>query len=122
MIRQQYIFSGLVNRVIDGDTYDITLDLGFYVSHRIRVRLKGVDTPEVYGSNASAVGKVVSDYVRQILEGRFVTVQTYKNAPTTYNRWEADVYFDRVDQEGKVIESGLNLAEHLVKQGYARLV
>jgi micrococcal nuclease len=49
MIRQQYIFSGLVNRVIDGDTYDITLDLGFYVSHRIRVRLKGVDTPEVYG-------------------------------------------------------------------------
>jgi endonuclease YncB( thermonuclease family) len=49
MVRQQYIFSGLVNRAIDGDTYDITLDLGFYVSHPIRVRLKGVDTPEVYG-------------------------------------------------------------------------
>ena len=122
MIRQQYIFSGLVNRVIDGDTYDVTLDLGFYVSHRIRVRLKGVDTPEVYGSNASAAGKAASEYVRKMLEGRSVTVQTYKNAPTTYNRWEADVYFDRVDQQGQVIESDLNLAEHLVKQGYATMV
>ncbi len=122
MIRQQYIFSGLVSRVIDGDTYDVTLDLGFYVSHRIRVRLKGVDTPEIYGSNASAAGKTASEYVRQILEGRSVTVQTYKNAPTTYNRWEADIYFDRVDPGGKVIESDLNLAEHLVKQGYATIV
>lgn len=122
MIRQQYIFSGLVNRVIDGDTYDVSLDLGFYVCHRIRVRLKGVDTPEVYGSNASVAGKAASEYVRQILEGRSVTVQTYKNAPTTYNRWEADIYFDRVDQGGQVIESGLNLAEHLVKQGYATIV
>ena len=35
-----------VNRVIDGDTIDVTIDLGFDIFHQTRVRLYGINTPE----------------------------------------------------------------------------
>ena len=35
-----------LERVVDGDTIDVTLDLGFDVCTRQRVRLLGIDTPE----------------------------------------------------------------------------
>ena len=35
-----------INRVIDGDTIDVTLDLGFNLTKKERVRIAGVDTPE----------------------------------------------------------------------------
>ena len=35
-----------INRVVDGDTIDVTLDLGFSLTKKERVRIAGVDTPE----------------------------------------------------------------------------
>jgi len=39
-----------LDRVIDGDTVDLEIDLGFKIKHRVRVRLKDVDTPELRGA------------------------------------------------------------------------
>ena len=41
-----YEYGCTVERVVDGDTIDVTLDLGFSVSYSSRVRLYGIDTPE----------------------------------------------------------------------------
>ena len=35
-----------INRVVDGDTIDVTIDLGFDLTKKERVRVAGVDTPE----------------------------------------------------------------------------
>ena len=35
-----------INRVVDGDTIDVTIDLGFDLQKKERVRIAGVDTPE----------------------------------------------------------------------------
>ena len=35
-----------VTRVVDGDTIDVNIDLGFSVWHKARVRMLGIDTPE----------------------------------------------------------------------------
>ena len=35
-----------VTRVVDGDTIDVEVDLGFDIIHRARVRMMGIDTPE----------------------------------------------------------------------------
>ena len=35
-----------VNKVVDGDTIDVTIDLGFDIHYSSRVRLAGIDTPE----------------------------------------------------------------------------
>ena len=41
-----------VHKVVDGDTLDLELDLGFSISIRQRVRLKGIDTPEIASKDA----------------------------------------------------------------------
>jgi micrococcal nuclease len=45
-VKPNYIYSAVVTRVVDGDTLDLTLDLGFSIFHHARVRLAGIDTPE----------------------------------------------------------------------------
>lgn len=41
-----YEYKATVDRVVDGDTVDFIVDLGFSVKIKIRTRLSGVDTPE----------------------------------------------------------------------------
>ncbi len=108
-----FTYRGSIHRVVDGDTYDVILDLGFCIAHKIRVRLRGVDTPEIYGNKASSEGKIASDYVKTLIEGQDVTITTYKSAPTSFNRWEADVILKK---------DSINIAEHLVEKGFAKKV
>ncbi len=61
---EAFIYNAELERVVDGDTIDITIDLGFNVKlHKQRCRLAGIDTPEsrtkdlaekVLGKKASA--------------------------------------------------------------------
>ena len=49
------IFKGVVERIVDGDTLTIRVDLGFSISHVIRVRLytvKAPELPKIEGMNA----------------------------------------------------------------------
>ena len=41
-----YEYAAKVDRVVDGDTVDVTLDLGFSIQYQARVRLLGINTPE----------------------------------------------------------------------------
>ena len=41
-----YEYNAIINRVVDGDTVDVTIDLGFSVWKKIRVRMEGINTPE----------------------------------------------------------------------------
>jgi micrococcal nuclease len=42
-----YEYKAKLDRVIDGDTVDCYIDLGFNITVKERVRLKGIDTPEI---------------------------------------------------------------------------
>lgn len=44
-----FAYRGRLERVVDGDTFDLVVDLGFHLERQIRVRLVGVDTAEIYG-------------------------------------------------------------------------
>ena len=41
-----YEYNAKVDRVVDGDTIDCTIDLGFSTWKKIRVRMEGINTPE----------------------------------------------------------------------------
>lgn len=56
-----------LDRVVDGDTLDLRVDLGFKAYKKIRVRLLGVDTAEIFG-----VSKDTDEYKRGIQQKRFV--------------------------------------------------
>ena len=46
-----YIFQFPINtyRVVDGDTVEVNLDLGFKIKHEVDIRINGINTPEVRG-------------------------------------------------------------------------
>ena len=60
-----------INRVVDGDTIDVTIDLGFDLSKKERVRVAGVDTPEKRTRNLEekALGLDSTDWIKEKLEG-----------------------------------------------------
>lgn len=57
-----------VLRVIDGDTFEALVDLGFGIEQKFKIRLDGVDTPEVNTDE----GKMAKEFVRQLIEGKQV--------------------------------------------------
>ena len=42
----RYFYRVTLDRIVDGDTVDVVIDLGFDVLHKARIRLHGVNTPE----------------------------------------------------------------------------
>lgn len=49
MATDEYAFPAQVTHLVDGDTLDVRVDLGFEIQTVERVRIRGVDTAEVYG-------------------------------------------------------------------------
>ena len=43
---ERFWYGATVLKVVDGDTIELMVDLGFSVHHKIRVRLYGINTPE----------------------------------------------------------------------------
>jgi endonuclease YncB( thermonuclease family) len=87
-----FVYSCKVLNVVDGDTIDIELDLGFNIKMKERVRLLDVDTPEVFGPNAEAAGSIASDFTkkwiddRQKINNRFAYHSIRYNARDKYGR------------------------------------
>ena len=97
-----YTYSAIVERVIDGDTIDVSIDLGFKISHRIRLRLAGIDAAEV----SSERGKVTRDMLRATLDGRRVKITTY--SPDKYGRYLAEVWVEsEVSINRQLIDNGV---------------
>lgn len=84
-------YNAVVENVVDGDTVDLSIDLGFDIWHKARVRLLGIDTPEKWYE----YGKVVKAYVEEQLE--FKTVQISSTKPDKYGRYLVDIYVDGME-------------------------
>lgn len=91
----QYRVHDIVN-VIDGDTVDACLDLGFGISATVRIRVANIDTPEVFGRNADPVaGPAATEFTTTWLaEQPGLTVQTFKGSASSvgigdgaFGRW-----------------------------------
>ena len=81
--------------VVDGDTLDIRIDLGFDISIRERVRLHEVNTPEVYGKKSLTEGEaglIASNFTKQWVaenrnsDGYFIYTSRKYNARDKYGR------------------------------------
>ena len=119
-----YQYKAQVKAVIDADTIDVLIDLGFGVHTMQRLRLYGIDAPEM----KTEAGKVAKEYVKSVLLGAdasmFVYVRTLKDKKDKYGRKLAVLYFDPVsmllDQDESKIEmmaSSFNL--QIVRNGHA---
>lgn len=101
-------YRGVVNAIIDGDTYSIVLDVGFYVYPVIEVRLQDVNTPEIVGTEHEQ-GIAAREFVRGILDGKPVIVVTQLDATgqdkMSFVRYVAEVAIASVEQNRNTITS-----------------
>ncbi len=65
-----YEYKALVDRVVDGDTIDVTIDLGFKTWKKVRVRMEGINTPEsrTRDLEEKKLGLAAKDRLVEILE------------------------------------------------------
>ncbi|MFY9153986.1 MAG: thermonuclease family protein [Prolixibacteraceae bacterium] len=93
-----YQYSALVRKVIDGDTLEIDIDLGLSTwIHNERIRLFGVNTPEVYGVKKGSPewdeGNKASEFAKSVLkENNEIRIETIKDKKEKYGRYLALVY------------------------------
>jgi micrococcal nuclease len=74
-----YEYAAKIDRVVDGDTVDVTLDLGFSIRYQARVRLLGINAPESRTRDKAekALGLAAKDYVIDWCEAQeVIKIQT----------------------------------------------
>lgn len=115
MIKETYIYDAVVKKVIDGDTLDLEIDLGFNTWIYERIRLYDVDTPEIFGRNASEAGAHAKMFVIDWLPIDFkVTIDSRKYDPRgKYGRVLADIYKpnDETSLNDALREAGFDKAQ-----------
>jgi micrococcal nuclease len=114
-----YWYQGKVLRVVDGDTVDVEFDLGMNTFVRERVRLYGIDTPEIFGMKKESEefkrGMAAKDFVEARLMNKPVWLHTHKDKTGKYGRYLADIFFQ--DEDGKHVNIGkLLLEDDLAKE------
>jgi micrococcal nuclease len=101
-----------VDNVVDGDTIDVLIDLGFDILFQSRVRLAGIDTPESRTKDLAekALGLESKEYLKKHLkDAKSVVIKTEKmNSSEKYGRILGWVYVngDTISLNDKMINDG----------------
>ena len=107
-----------INKVVDGDTIDVTLDLGFSLTKKERVRIAGVDTPEkrTRDKEEKALGIDATNWMKEKL------TETIKGDEELVIRTEL---VGGVGKYGRLLgwiytgDGTISLNEQMITQGYA---
>lgn len=93
-------------RVIDGDTVEAELDLGFSVSTKVRIRLARINAPEM----STAEGVVSKKWLESTLDGKEIIVRTRKlksgNEHDPYGRYLGELFVGDLNVNDLSVEKG----------------
>ena len=99
-----YEYYTKIEKVVDGDTVDVFIDLGFSVWHKERIRLVGIDTAE----KNTPFGKATKQLLVNTIEGKKVKLQVSK--PDKYGRYLGTIFLN--DSE--------SINDQMIKYGIAK--
>ena len=106
-----YEYSAICDRVIDGDTIDARVDLGFNVWTFVRVRLYEIDAPESRTRNEEEKlqGLRSKAYLKAIMDGCGGKIVLKSHGVGKFGRCLGTIYVH-----------GENINERLIQEGYAK--
>lgn len=112
-----YTYVAEVARVVDADTFLLTIDVGFNDWLDGRVRLRGIDAPEI----TTALGRRAYRYVKKALGSRPVVIKSYKEEK--YGRYLIDLFYmkKKVADPHVIAREGIFLNQELLDLGLAKL-
>lgn len=91
-----YEYKATITNIVDGDTFDLCVDVGFTITVNIRARLLDMDTPEKFGKEKE-YGLIMKDYAIRNFLGKTVTIKSHKDASAktdSFGRWLVSVTLD----------------------------
>jgi micrococcal nuclease len=104
-----YEYKCTIDRVVDGDTVDATLDLGFSVLYKSRVRLFGIDTPESRTRNKDekARGKLAAKFLSDAIDkADTVVIRTeLRDSRGKFGRVLGTIVCDGIDINNNMVEN-----------------
>lgn len=104
-----YSYKAKIINIVDGDTVDAEIDVGFKIKIIHRLRLLHIDTEEMNSKDTQLkeLAKAAKTYLIENLLNQTVTIQTHKS--DSFGRYLAEIYI-----------KDLYLNEHLVELNLAR--
>lgn len=103
-------FEGIVTKVVDGDTLECSIDLGFSIAVHEKFRLYGINTAELKAKDPKekAKAKTAQTYLSNMLLNKTVILEVMKDKKEKYGRYLVNVIYN-----------GKNINNELVKHGLA---
>ena len=117
-----YEYKAVVERVVDGDTIDVIIDLGFKTWKKVRVRMEGINTPESRTRDLEEKKRGLA------AKDRLVEILKYNNNECTlkvsgvgkFGRAIASVYVDTLSPASdKSSMTEINVNKQLIEEGHA---
>lgn len=110
-----YHYKAKVEKVVDGDTFDVVIDLGFKITTNQRIRMSGINTPETYNvkkdSEEYQKGMASKMFMEQRLAANNYEIELETEKTTEkYGRYLGTV---------KLADSAVTLNDELVQKGFA---
>ena len=104
-----------VLRVVDGDTVDIIIDLGFYLTARKRIRITDIDTDEMRGGTDETKDRAqkATDRLEQLLNMGPVYIRTEMDATGKYGRLLGNFFVLDGD-------SVIDVTQTMIAEGYEK--
>ncbi len=110
-----YEYKATLVNVVDGDTLDVIIDLGFKMTTAQRIRLKGINTPEIWRKKKDSEeykrGMAAKEYVINRLQG--------ENAEFIIHTDKDHGVYGRYIGKIVLSDSALSLNDELLKEGHA---
>ena len=118
-----YEYNAKILRIVDGDTIDVDIDLGFGVwIHKERVRLEGIDTPESRTKDLEEkkFGLLSKEYVRGLLPVGSIVKLVCKSYDSKgkFGRILGDIELEETRMIGREITESTSLVMKMIDNGY----
>jgi micrococcal nuclease len=102
-----YTYKATIINVIDGDTVDAIIDMGFKIHTTQRLRLNRIDTEEMHDTNLEKRKLAIEakEYLRNTLLNKEVIIETRKS--DSFGRWLAEIVCEDININNVLLEKNL---------------
>ena len=114
-----YHYNATLVRVVDGDTVDAMIDLGFDIKVKKRIRLAGINAPESRTRNKveKKLGLAAKERLIELMEGAANVFELESKEIGKYGRILGVIYINKLSGKDTITQACIN--EMLVSEGHA---
>ena len=111
-----YTYRAHVVDTYDGDTITVLIDLGFDIRYETKIRLYGINSPELRKGTDREKGLYAKKYLSEQILGKEITLQTFKDKKEKYGRYLGQIFLGGVDINNEMVKKGFALVNFYGKE------